>query len=148
MAPANAGRIERGTERRHAGSLLWITHTADESRRSQNAAGTSKSKCHPPSVDSPVRRRYRACEEHRIQAGDRIPDRAQRSDTLWPEARRLAIPNRHAPCDTMFAMATFSRRHVLAALTAAPALILARKSAAQDSHPEIAKGPFDGYSES
>ena len=46
------------------------------------------------------------------------------------------------------AMATFSRRHVLAALTAAPALILARKSAAQDSLPAIAKGPFDGSADS
>jgi alpha-L-fucosidase len=48
----------------------------------------------------------------------------------------------------MFAMATFSRRHLLAAVTAAPALILGRKSSAQDSLPEIAKGPFDGTAES
>src|ERR1022692_2185113 len=61
---------------------------------------------------------------------------------------RTRITNSRAPCDTMFAMATFSRRHMLAALTAAPALILARKSAAQDSLPEIAQGPFDGSAES
>jgi len=45
------------------------------------------------------------------------------------------------------AMATFSRRHVLAALASAPALILDRKSGAQDALPEIAKGPFDGSAE-
>src|ERR1017187_5845755 len=88
----NAARIRTGAERRHAGSLLWIAHTADESRHSQSAAGTSESECHPPRVDSPVRRRYRACERHCIQAGDRLPDRAQRSDTLWPEAGRLGHP--------------------------------------------------------
>jgi alpha-L-fucosidase len=48
----------------------------------------------------------------------------------------------------MFAMATLTRRHVLASLTAAPALILSRKSAAQPALPEIAKGPFDGTAES
>jgi len=48
----------------------------------------------------------------------------------------------------MFAMATYSRRQVISAFGAAPALILGRKSAAQDSLPEIAKGPFDGSAES
>ena len=46
------------------------------------------------------------------------------------------------------AMATFTRRQVIASLSAAPALILSRKSAAQPALPEIAKGPFDGTAES
>ena len=41
-----------------------------------------------------------------------------------------------------------SRRHVLAAITGAPALLLPRKSRAQEALPEIANGPFTGSAES
>src|ERR1041385_4672153 len=44
-------------------------------------------------------------------------------------------------------MNKLSRRAVLG-MVAAPALILPRKSQAQDSLPEIAKGPFNGTAES
>ena len=42
----------------------------------------------------------------------------------------------------------FTRRAALGVLASAPALILPRKSAAQDAIPEIAKGPFSGSAES
>jgi len=42
----------------------------------------------------------------------------------------------------------FTRRNALGLLTAAPALILPRKSAAQEAIPEIEKGPFNGTAES
>src|SRR5471032_2669628 len=41
-----------------------------------------------------------------------------------------------------------TRRRALGVLAAAPSLILPRKSAAQDTIPEIAKGPFNGTAES
>ena len=41
-------------------------------------------------------------------------------------------------------MSTFSRRQALLTLTMAPALILPRKSPAQDRLPEIERGPFNG----
>src|SRR5471030_2254819 len=41
-----------------------------------------------------------------------------------------------------------TRRNALGLMAAAPALILPRKSAAQDAIPEIAKGPFSGTAES
>jgi len=41
-----------------------------------------------------------------------------------------------------------TRRNALGAIAAAPSLILPRKSAAQETIPEIAKGPFDGTFES
>jgi alpha-L-fucosidase len=41
-----------------------------------------------------------------------------------------------------------TRRNALGLLAAAPSLILPRKSAAQDTIPEIAKGPFSGTAES
>ena len=44
-------------------------------------------------------------------------------------------------------MSTVSRRAALRALAAAPAILVSRKSSAQDL-PEIAKGPFDGTAES
>ena len=40
-----------------------------------------------------------------------------------------------------------SRRNAIGALIAAPALVLPRKSAAQDAIPEIEKGPFNGTAE-
>jgi alpha-L-fucosidase len=43
---------------------------------------------------------------------------------------------------------TMTRRTAAGLLAGAPALLLSRKSAAQDSMPEIAKGPFDGSAES
>jgi alpha-L-fucosidase len=43
---------------------------------------------------------------------------------------------------------TMTRRTAAGLLAGAPALLLSRKSAAQDAMPEIAKGPFDGSAES
>jgi len=40
-----------------------------------------------------------------------------------------------------------SRRHAIAALAGAPALLLSRKSAAEDALPAIDKGPFEGSAE-
>src|ERR1035441_9809568 len=42
---------------------------------------------------------------------------------------------------------TISRRNVIAVLAGAPALLLPRKSSAQESTPEIEKGPFNGTRE-
>src|SRR6266567_3317745 len=42
----------------------------------------------------------------------------------------------------------FTRRRALGAMITAPALLLPRKSAGQESIPEIAKGHFDGSPES